>query len=134
MLVRMAARSHLLAALAIAVGVVAGRAQQGPPRLTGIVEVPALLNRLTSDGNAIAAERPIELRARPVLDGAVVATITEAEQLEVAEYNYEESGAVAYARRMEWTLVKTSSGVVGWLSFTLPPSPSPFSPWNAIHG
>ena len=102
--------------MVIAVAVVAGRAQEAPPRLTGIVEVPAVLNRFTRDGNAIPAERPIELRARPVLDSAVVATISESKQLEVEEYDYEESGAVAYARRMEWTLVKTSGAVVGWLA------------------
>jgi hypothetical protein len=101
MLVRMTARSHLLAAVAIAATVIASRAQKAPSRLTGIVEVPAVLNRFTRDGSAIPAERPIELRARPALDSAVVATISESTQLEVEEYQYEESGAVAYARRME---------------------------------
>lgn len=116
MLIRMSAGSHRLAAVAISVAVMAGRAQEAPSRLTGIVEVPAVLNRYTADGDAIPAERPMQLRARPVLDSAVVARISEAKQLEVKEYAYEEIGAVAYARRMEWTLVKTSDGVTGWLA------------------
>ena len=112
----MDARSHRLAAVAIVVAVAAGGAQEPPARLMGILEVPAVLNRYTADGNAIPAERPIELRARPVLDSAIVATVTEGKQLEVEEYEYEELGAVAYARRLEWTLVKTRDGVAGWLS------------------
>ena len=112
----MPARSLLLAAVTIAVAVAAGHAQEARPWLTGIVEVPAVLNRFTPDGHEIPAERPIELRARPALDSPVVATIREAIQLQVEEYGYEESGAVAYARRLEWTLVKTRGGIAGWLA------------------
>ena len=61
MLVRMASRSHFLAAVTVAVAVVAGHAQEAPSRLTGIVEVPAVLNRFTADGQAMRAERPIVL-------------------------------------------------------------------------
>jgi hypothetical protein len=116
MLVHMSARSHVLATAGIAVTVVAGRAQEAPRRLAGLVEVPAAFNRFTPDGSAMPAEKHIELRARPVPDGAVVATVSEPNQLESREYDYEESGAVAYARDGEWTLVKISGGVAGWLA------------------
>lgn len=112
----MYARSYALIALAYAVGGAAVHAQTGPLRLAGIVEVPAVFNRYTPDGNLIPPEKNVEIRTRPAADSPVAATIADPSQLESREYGYEESGAVVYARDRNWSLVRTDRGVVGWLS------------------
>jgi hypothetical protein len=100
----------------IALAGVAVHAQTVPLRLAGIVEVPAVFNRYTADGNPIPPQKNVEIRTRPAVDSPVGATIADPGQLESQEYGYEERGAVVYARDRNWSLVRTDSGVVGWLS------------------
>jgi hypothetical protein len=112
----MHARCYVLIALAYALGGGAVHSQTVPLRLAGIVEVPAVFNRYRADGTPIPPEKSVEIRTRPAVNSPVAATIAEPGQLESQEYGYEESGAVVYARDRSWSLVRTDSGVVGWLS------------------
>jgi hypothetical protein len=112
----MHARCYVLIALASALAGSAVHAQPRPLRLAGIVEVPAVFNRYSTDGKPIPPEKNVEIRTRPAADSSGAATITDPGQLESQEYGYEESGAVVYARDRNWSLVRTRSGVIGWLS------------------
>ena len=112
----MHARCYALIALAYAVGDAAVHAQTGPLRLAGIVEVPAVFNRYGADGQPISPVKNVEIRTRPAVDSPVAATIADPSQLESREYGYEERGAIVYARDRNWSLVRTESTVVGWLS------------------
>jgi hypothetical protein len=112
----MYATRSVLIVLAYAIAGAAVHAQTSPLRLSGIVEVPAVFNRYSADGNPIPPEKHVEIRTRPAVDSPVAATIADGGQLESEEYDYEESGAVVYARDRNWSLVRTNTGVVGWLS------------------
>jgi hypothetical protein len=109
-------RWYVLIAVAYVAGGAAVHAQTGPLRLAGIVEVPAVFNRYNADGNLIPPEKSVEIRTRPTVDSPVAATIADPGQLESQEYGYEEKGAVVYARDRNWSLIRTDSGVAGWLS------------------
>lgn len=112
----MPGRCFVLIALAYVAGCVAGHAQTAPLRLAGIVEVPAMFNRYSADGTPMPPQKHVEIRTRPAADSPVAATIADPDQLESREYGYEERGAVVYARDRTWSLVRTDSGLVGWLS------------------
>jgi hypothetical protein len=112
----MRVRGYVLIALACAIGGAAVHGQTGPLRLAGIVEVPAVFNRYSADGNPIPPKKNVEIRMRPAIDSSVAATIVGPDQLESQEYGYEERGAVVYARDRNWSLVRTDSHVLGWLS------------------
>jgi hypothetical protein len=112
----MSARCSVLIALAFIAAGAAVYVQPSPLRLAGIVEVPALFNRYGADGSPIPPQKNVEIRTQPAVDSPVAATIADPGQLESKEYGYEERGAVVYARDRNWSLVKTQSGVVGWLS------------------
>jgi hypothetical protein len=111
----MHARCWLLIALTCVAEGAAPHAQTAPLRLAGIVEVPAVFNRYTPDGNPIPQEKTVEIRTRPAVDSPIAALIAEPRQLESREYGYEESGAVVYARERGWSLVRTESAD-GWLA------------------
>ena len=66
----------------IALAGVAVHAQTVPLRLAGIVEVPAVFNRYTADGNPIPPQKNVEIRTRPAVDSPVGATIADPGQLE----------------------------------------------------
>jgi hypothetical protein len=112
----MHARCYVLIALASALAATPVHAQRAPLRVAGIIEVPAVFNRYTSDGTPIPWEKNVVIRMRPAVDSPPAATVAEPGHLESKEYGYEESGAVVYARDNNWSLVKTNSGVIGWLS------------------
>ncbi len=87
------------------------------PNIIGVVEVPRLLKAYTADGEPLKPEGiRIPLRARPTSDAPVVATIVRAEELATVEYTYEELGAMVHGRDGDWSLVKTSGGIAGWMA------------------
>ncbi len=89
---------------------------KGTP-LIGVAEVPRLLNVYGSAGEPVVPDNVrIPLRARPLADSAVVATITKPEDLATVEYTYEESAAMVHAREGTWSLVKTAGGTAGWMA------------------
>ena len=86
--------------------------------LIGVVEVPRIAGTYAEDGTPIPPDpsRPVELRREPVDSSPVVATVRSLEQLETVEHTYEERAAIVHTRQGEWSRVRTSGGIDGWLS------------------
>jgi hypothetical protein len=76
-------------------------------RSIGILEAPRLEKN--------SGERLV-LRRRPSADSPIVATISSLEALELKEYAYERSGALVFGRERDWSLLRTSAGIAGWLA------------------
>jgi hypothetical protein len=104
----------LVPALALAVQFV------NPPGapLVGVVEVPRVTGTFADDGTPIPpnSTTPVDLRREPSDASAVAVSITALDQLETVEHAYEERAAIVFAREREWSRVRTSGGINGWLS------------------
>jgi hypothetical protein len=98
------ARFALLLAWATAAGV---QPVSGPERVLGLVEIP----RLSRDKGA-----HVVLRRGASPESAILATISSLDELETEKIGHEESAAVVYARQRDWSVLKTSAGVAGWLA------------------
>jgi hypothetical protein len=107
-----------IAALGLVLAI--GQPTLGQPEaigIIGVVEVPKLFGSYASDGAAIPPDRRgVQLRGRPSANSRVVARVTTREALEVVEFQYEQDGAVVFARERDWSLVRTRGGVDGWLA------------------
>lgn len=85
--------------------------------LIGVVEVPVLLRVSGPAGEPVVPGNVrIRLRARPSTTGAVIATIARPDDLATVEYRYEEVAAMVYGREGMWSLVKSSTGIAGWMA------------------
>jgi hypothetical protein len=86
--------------------------------LIGVVEVPRVTGTYAEDGTPIPPNPaiPVDLRREPSDGSSVAASVTAIEQLETVEYAYEERAPIVYARQGEWSQVRTTSGLDGWLS------------------
>src|SRR5262245_47226780 len=100
------------------VGAIGQTATRAPTlRAIGIVEVPRLFNRFSPDGTLLLPpDGRLDVRVRPQRGSRVIFTVTSADMLEAREYGYEETGALVFARERGWSLVKTTSGLTGWLA------------------
>jgi hypothetical protein len=95
-------------------------------RVIGIVEVSGLFAEVSLAGGGFERKpngARIALRRRPVANSPVAATVSALTDLAIAEYAYEEPGALVYGRQGEWSLVRTASGAAGWLA---PDASGPF--------
>jgi hypothetical protein len=129
-------RMHVARYAVLAVGCLAAvpTAQQPETlRVIGIVEVPGVLPAgAPADGAPLVRpDGPVLLRSRPSSDSPPVTTIRSADALDVAEFAYEALGAVVYRREQDWSLIRTSAGVAGWLA---PADAGPFHPLEALLG
>jgi hypothetical protein len=106
-------------ALAVVCAALTSAPQQRPLRAIGIVEVPRLFTDVASANGGFERRDSgarLLLRREPSADSPVVATISSLKGIDVAEFTYEEEGALAYGREREWSLLKTTDGSVGWLA------------------
>ncbi len=101
-----------------------GQAAQTPPKTAtapaiGMLEVPRLSKFVKlADGRWRERERGerVVLRRRASADSPIVATIASFEELEIEEFDAENSGALVFSREGNWSLLKTSAGGAGWLA------------------
>ncbi len=91
-------------------------------RVIGIVEVPAIFGVVDLHGppgaRLASVSHSVTVYVKPVTGSKVVAIVKSVGDIAIAEYGYEESGALVYDKRGGWYMIGIGSGAGssrGWL-------------------
>jgi hypothetical protein len=88
------------------------------PRLIGLVELPRVWGSegdLADPRKRLTAE-PLDVYLMPEDAAALVARVSDPDQLETREHGYEETSAVAYGAERGWYRIGLRGGQYGWIS------------------